>query len=86
MRILTVWVTALVLLCVITVGWYISNTVFNQIASGNMEIIGTSGKSFSLLKLLEYVNIAWGPVLDFLVVLWAVANSDAEGAASVVYG
>jgi uncharacterized membrane protein len=86
MRILSVWITALVLCCTITIGWYISNTVFNTIASGNMDLIGTSGRPFSLLKLLEYLNIAWGPILDFLVILWAIANSDAEGAASVVYG
>ena len=86
MRILMVWITALVLCSVITIGWYISNTVFNQIASGNMALIGTSGEPFSLLKLLEYVNIAWGPILDFLVILWAIGNSDAEGAASVIYG
>jgi hypothetical protein len=86
MRILNVWITALVLCCVITIGWYISNTVFNQIASGNMALIGTSGEPFSLLKLLEYANIAWGPVLDFLVIMWALSNSDAEGAGSVIYG
>ena len=72
MRIVTVWITALVLLLAITVGWYISNTVFNSIAASNMTIIGTTGESFSLLKLLEYVNIAWGPVFIALVLLWAI--------------
>jgi hypothetical protein len=81
-----VWITALVLCSVITIGWYISNTVFNQIASGNMDLIGTSGRPYSLLKLLEYLNILWGPIFDALVILWAIASSDAEGAVSSVYG
>ena len=85
MRILFVWITALVLCTVITVGWYISNTVVNQIASGNMDLIGTSGKGFSLLKLIEYLNIAWGPVFDFLVIAWALVSSAREDATSVMY-
>jgi hypothetical protein len=85
MRILMVWITAIVLCSFITIGWYISNTVFNTIASNNMDLIGTSGKPFSLLKLLEYVNILWGPLLDGLVILWAYSNSDTEGMTSNVY-
>jgi Ni,Fe-hydrogenase I cytochrome b subunit len=72
MRIVMVWITALVLMTSITVGYYISNTVFNTIASNNMDLIGTSGEGFNLLKLLEYVNIAWGPIFDFIVLLWAL--------------
>lgn len=86
MRIVMVWVTCLIVCAVITVSWYISNTAVNTIASGNMAIIGTSGEGYSLLKLLEYVNIAWGPVLDFLVILWALANSAYRDMGSDLYG
>lgn len=72
MRIIAVWITALIVMFFITTGWYASNTIFNTIASNNMDIIGTTGEPFSLLKLLEYVNIAWGPVFDFIVLLWAL--------------
>lgn len=72
MKIIAVWITALIIMFFITVGWYASNTIFNTIASGNMDIIGTTGEPFSLLKLLEYVNIAWGPIFDFIVLLWAL--------------
>lgn len=85
MRILMVWIVALVLMATITIGWYISNTVVNQIASGNMDLIGTSGKGFSLLKLIEYVNIAWGPILDLLVLLWAISSSAARDVTSEIY-
>lgn len=86
MNIIMVWVTALILCSVVTVGWYISNTVVNTIASGSMDIIGTSGQGFNLLKLLEYVNIAWGPVLDFFIILWAFASSSARDITSDIYG
>lgn len=86
MRILMVWITALILCSVITIGWYISNTVVNQIASGNMALIGESGRPYSLLKLIEYLNIAWGPAFDFLVILWAIASSAARDVTSEVYG
>jgi hypothetical protein len=86
MQILYVWVTCLIVCAVITVGWYISNTVVNVIASSNMDLIGTSGPGYSQLKLLEYVNIAWGPVLDAFVILWAIISSAKQDVTSSVYG
>jgi hypothetical protein len=85
MQILYVWITALVLCLSITIGWYISQDIVNQIANSNMDIIGTSGRGFNLLKLIEYVNIAWGPVFDFLVILWAIVNSARRDITSEVY-
>lgn len=69
----------------ITVGWYVSNTVFNTIASSNMDLIGTTGQPFSLLKLLEYINIAWGPIFDILVLLWALTYPAERDAVSGIY-
>lgn len=85
MQILYVWITALVLCLSITIGWYISQDLVNQIASSNMDLIGTSGRGFNLLKLIEYVNIAWGPVFDCLVILWAIVNSARRDITSEVY-
>lgn len=85
MQILYVWITALVLCLSITIGWYISQDLVNQIASSNMDLIGTSGRGFNLLKLIEYVNIAWGPVFDFLVIFWAIVNSARRDITSEVY-
>jgi hypothetical protein len=59
------------LMASITIGWYMSNTVVNTMASGSMDLIGT-GQGLTLLNLLEYVNIAWGPVFDLIVLLWAL--------------
>lgn len=73
MRIVIVWITAIVLMAFITIGWYASNTIVNTIAVGNMDTIGYSGEGFSLLKLLEYVNIAWGPIFDVIILLWAIS-------------
>lgn len=79
------WITALILSLGITLGWYISNLVVNNIASNSMTIIGTTGEAFNLLKLLEYVNIAWGPVLVFFVIIWAIASSATRDIASEGY-
>lgn len=73
MRVVMVWITALMLMASITIGWYISNTVVTSMASGSMDLIGTSGQGFNLLNLLEYVNIAWGPIFDIIVLLWALS-------------
>lgn len=85
MQILYVWITALVLCLTITIGWYVSQDLVNQIASSNMTLIGESGSGFNLLKLIEYVNIAWGPVFDFLVILWAIINSARRDITSEIY-
>jgi hypothetical protein len=84
MRIVFVWVTAVMLCAFVTIGWYVSNTTINAIASSSLESIGV-GKGFSLVQLLEWVNIIWGPVLDIVVILWAIANSDHKGAISDYY-
>lgn len=73
MRVLFVWVTAIIVLFIVTVGWYISSQVVVTIASQAMT--GLTGRAFSLLTLVEYVAAWWGPILDVVVLIWAILNS-----------
>lgn len=66
-----VWITALILILSVTIGWYMGLTVFNSIASANMALIGT-GEGLTLAKLLQYANIAWGPLFDVIILIWAL--------------
>ena len=84
MRVLWVWFTALTSIFIITVGWYIGNGVVMTIAyqaAGDL-----TGKAFSLLTLLEYVAAWWGPLLDIIVLLWAIINSQEIDPSGYRYG
>ena len=83
MRVLWVWFTALVSMFIITVGWYIGNGVVVTIASQAANDL--TGQAFSLLTLLEYVAAWWGPVLDVIVLLWAIINSQEIDPNSLIY-
>ena len=73
MRVLFVWFTALISIFMVTVGWLVGNTVVVSIASQALGDI--TGQGYSLLTLLEYIAAWWGPILDGVILLWAIINS-----------
>ena len=73
MRVLWVWFTAIISVFTITVGWYVGNGVVVTIA--HQALAGVTGSAYSTLTLLEYVAAWWGPILDFVIILWAIINS-----------
>jgi hypothetical protein len=75
MRIVYVWLTAIAVCFVLTVGWYVCNDVVTAIVQGSMGDL--AGKALSLTSLVEYVAIAWGPILDIIVIIWAIVSSQA---------
>lgn len=84
MRILFVWLTCISMCGIITIGWYLSQTIVISIA--NSMLGGVSGQGLSLLTTIEYVNSWWGPIFDVVVVLWAIMSSQASDVESQVYG
>ena len=82
MRILNVWLTAVLLLFSITVGWYISQDLVLNIAH-NM-LAGVTGKASTTLALVEWMNILWGPLFDLLVVIWAIVSSQRDDPTSIM--
>jgi hypothetical protein len=73
MRVLWVWFTAIISVFIITIGWYIGNGVVITIA--HQALGDLTGQAFSTLTLLEYVAAWWGPILDLVVIVWAIINS-----------
>ena len=73
MRILYVWLSCIASCFVITLGWYISLGVVTAIVQGSLGDV--TGKALSLTGLVEYVAIAWGPLFDIVVILWAIVSS-----------
>jgi hypothetical protein len=84
MRVLFVWFTALVAVFIITIGWYIGNGVV--IAIAYQATSDFTGSAFSAVQLLEFVAAWWGPVLDVIVILWAILNSQEIDPNSRIYG
>ncbi|MHA2219479.1 MAG: hypothetical protein ACXACY_26515 [Candidatus Hodarchaeales archaeon] len=84
MRILFVWLTALILCSTITIGWYIGLTVITGVASAIIGDVG-SGQGLALLTLVEYVAIGWAPVFDFFIIIWAIISSQARDVESEIY-
>jgi hypothetical protein len=85
MRMLFVILTGIILLFTITMGWYISQTLVVSIATAMMPQLTSTAEGSSLLSLLEFCNIVWGPVFDFLVVLWMIASAQARDVESEIY-
>lgn len=83
MRMLFVVLTGLTLIFIITTGWYISQTVVLSIA--NAFIGDVTGDALNLIHLIQFVNVAWGPVFDILVVAWMIAAAQARDVESEIY-
>ena len=73
MRVLFVWFTAILVVFIITLTWYIGNSVIMTISS--QALVGVTGGALNALTLLQYVAAWWGPILDVIVILWAIINS-----------
>ena len=84
MRILMVWLTAIALCFAITVGWYISQDLVLSLSTAMLGDI--TGEGLNLLNLIQFLTIIWGPLFDILVLIWAIASSQARDPNSVIYG
>ena len=84
MRVLFVWFTAIVSVFVVTLGWYIANSVMVSISS--QALTDLTGSGLSTLILLQYVSAWWGPIFDVVIILWAIINSQEVDPNSRIYG
>jgi hypothetical protein len=82
-RIMFVWLTCVSLCGMVTLGWYLSQTIILSIATALFT--APTGNALSLLTMIEYVNIWWGPIFDIVIVIWAIVSSQAQDTESVVY-
>jgi len=83
---LFVLITGFTLMFTITVSWYISQTLVNSIATAMLGEISATSEGLSLLNLLVFCNIIWGPIFDILVLVWMIASAQARDVESEIYG
>lgn len=85
MRIIFVLITGLTLMATITVAWYISQTLVVSIAHSFLPQMG-SGEGLSVMNLVEFANIIWGPLFDGIILFWMIASAQARDVESDLYG
>ena len=78
--------TGIGLIFTIGTGWYLSQTLVLQIASSCGGLITATEEGASLLNLVEWANIVWGPLLIILVIVWMIASAQARDVESEIYG
>lgn len=74
MRMLFVWVTAIISCAIVTIFWLVSNNIVLAIANGALQ--NPTGQSFSLVTIIEYIAAWWGPIFDVVIIFWAIINSE----------
>jgi hypothetical protein len=82
MKVLFVWVTAVVSCAIVTIFWLVGNSVVLAIVDGALS--GVSGQASSLVTIIEYIAVWWGPIFDVVLILWAIINSEPEEVYSVL--
>ena len=83
MRMLYVWVTAVISCAIVTIFWLVGNSIVLAIVNGSLSNV--TGQAFSLTTIIEYVATWWGPIFDVAIIFWAIMNSEGEEISSVLY-
>lgn len=85
MRIIAVWLTAILLLFVISVSWWATLPAIIGVSFAlNDSITHPTGRSISTG--IQYAGYAWGPLLCIFILLWAIISSQKRDIESEVYG
>ena len=87
MRILQVWATAITLIFVVTLGWYVSQPAIIGVARTIATAIpGSPAQGNSIIRAVEYASFAFGPIMILFILLWAVVSSSKKDVESEIYG
>jgi len=84
-RIVQVWVVAIILVFSVSLSWYVSQPIILGVSRGLSSSITTSQGQLVATG-VEYVSYAWGPLLNIFILLWAVISSSKQDIESSVYG
>jgi len=84
MRIVMVWIVAVILVFTISLGWYVTIPVVIGVSYSLNSTI--TGQGRNIAKGVEYVAYVWGPIFIAFILLWAVVSSQRRDAESIVYG
>lgn len=83
MRMVFVIVTGLTLMLILTVGWYVTLAMVTGLLS--VMFTSLSGDAQNVATLANYGAIVWGPLFDFLIILWMIASAQARDVESEIY-
>lgn len=86
MRILLVWVTAIALIFMVSLGWYVSLPAVIGISRALNNTYYDNPNGRNVATAVEYASFAWGPVINLFILLWAVISSQKRDVESEVYG
>ena len=84
MRVVKVWVSALVFMFVITVSWWITMPVVLAFINAVSSSI-TVSEGIMLMNAVGYVAVLWGPLLDLFILVWAFMESQRRDVESEIY-
>jgi len=85
MRILLVWVVAISLMFLVSLGWYTTLPVLIGISRALNNTYYENVNARNIATAVEYASYAWGPVFCLFILLWAVVSSAKRDVESEVY-
>lgn len=85
LRIVQVWIVAIILIFTISLGWYVSQPIVLGV-SRSLESSIAPGQGRLVATGVEYVSYAWGPLLIIFILLWAIVSSSKKDIESEIYG
>lgn len=77
-------VTGLTLIFIITLCWYFCLTMVVALLSGFFTVLSSDAQGVA--SLANLAAIVWGPLFDFLIVVWMIASAQAKDVESELYG
>lgn len=86
MRILFVWVAAIAMIFLISLGWYTTLPVVLGVSRGLNSTYYENANARNIATAVEYLSYGWGPILIGFVLLWALISSAKRDVESEVYG
>ena len=70
---------------IITTAWYLGLTIITGITQNLLLSLEEGSQGQSLVYLIQYANIFWGPIFDVLVIIWMIASAQARDVESEYY-
>lgn len=75
MRILFVWVVAIALIFMVSVGWYSTLPSVLGVSRALNASYYEDANARNIATAVEYASYAWGPVFILFIILWALVSS-----------
>lgn len=85
MRILFVWVVAIALIFMVSVGWLTTMPVVIGVSRSLNSTYYGDANARNIATAVEYATYVWGPVFILFILLWAIISSSKRDVESQYY-